>query len=344
MNMTSKLFFVCLCCFALTLLSGCGGVKLTPAEQAEVDRYIKEYGRDSMLHYFRDTNEPTLKYVKYLVSQGANVNATDERNDTLLQMAIKCENPEIVRFLVSKGANVNPNISQSPLNLATRLGNVEIVKFLVSKGADVNAYGTLSAAVDSQNIELVKFLASKGADVNNGALSNAVRWKNIEIVKFLVSKGADVNDGALSQAAENQDTEIADFLISKGADVNGRGHNNYGWTPLYAAVASNFSSGSDKLEFIKFLVSKGADVNTTINAIDVRDDGDSPLHRAAEKGDLEVVKFLVSKGANVNAKMGNGNTPLDEAESKAVWLNAMGAREEIRDRYKAVIDYLSGLK
>ena len=39
MNMTFKFFIVCLCCSALTLLSGCGGgvPKLTPVEQAEAN-------------------------------------------------------------------------------------------------------------------------------------------------------------------------------------------------------------------------------------------------------------------------------------------------------------------
>ena len=56
MRPTFNLFFVCFFCFLLTLLSGCGGgiPKLTPAEQAEVDGYIREHGRDAMVHYLND--------------------------------------------------------------------------------------------------------------------------------------------------------------------------------------------------------------------------------------------------------------------------------------------------
>ena len=48
---TVNLLALCLFCFALTLLSGCGGgvPKLTPAEQAEVDKYVKDHGRDSLV-------------------------------------------------------------------------------------------------------------------------------------------------------------------------------------------------------------------------------------------------------------------------------------------------------
>jgi len=106
-----KLFFVCLCCFALTLLSGCGGdgssakavSSFTPAEQAEVDKYIREQGRDALLRYLFDerkknTDEKLVrKYVKYFVSQGANVNASIE--DWVhggYAIPITVENPRII--------------------------------------------------------------------------------------------------------------------------------------------------------------------------------------------------------------------------------------------------------
>ncbi|CAK9253192.1 unnamed protein product, partial [Sphagnum jensenii] len=43
--------------------------------------------------------------------------------------------------------------------------------------------------------------------------------------------------------------------------------------------------------------------------------GDTPLHRAAEKGHLDVVKYLVEKGADVKAANKYGYTPLHWAAS-----------------------------
>jgi len=182
MNRTFKLFSVCLCCFTLTLLSGCGnphtpGVPrttstqsasgipapvpvpvLTPVEQVEADRYIAEHGRKAIVHCLidmkQDNEKLILRYLQYLVSQGADVNTLVIREPpydeelTPLFLAVSQRDIEIIKFLVSQGANVNMKGSNgwSPLHSAVSRflyakshQNIEIVKFLVSKGADVNA-------------------------------------------------------------------------------------------------------------------------------------------------------------------------------------------------------------
>ena len=63
-------------------MSGCGGgvPKLTSAEQAEVDKIIATHGRNALDHYMGrvSSNEDenlVLKYVKFFISEGADVNA-----------------------------------------------------------------------------------------------------------------------------------------------------------------------------------------------------------------------------------------------------------------------------
>ncbi len=43
------------------------------------------------------------------------------------------------------------------------------------------------------------------------------------------------------------------------------------------------------------------------------DDGNTPLHWAAQEGHEDVAKFLLTSGANVNARNNNGSTPLHDA-------------------------------
>jgi len=200
---------------ALTFVGGCGddnssitakkeAVSLLPAEKAEVDKYIQKHGRSAVVHYLEDVHysqRPTdgkrvLKYVKYLVSQGADVNTKIRDDNFPLKFALHSDNIELVKYLVSQGADVNLSLFYAY--------DVELVNFLISKGADVNArnarfhYTPLFDAVRG-NIGRVKFLVSKGADVNakdyskDTPLHYAVFANNLEIVKFLVSKGADVN-------------------------------------------------------------------------------------------------------------------------------------------------------
>ena len=118
--------------------------QFTDTERAELDQYIAEHGKSAMAAYMngkgsRDTVETVLKYFKYFISKGADVNAGDF---TPLHCTAGGNSVEIVKFLVSKGANVNAKgvSGATPLHVAAFMSeDVAIVKFLVSKGADVNA-------------------------------------------------------------------------------------------------------------------------------------------------------------------------------------------------------------
>jgi general secretion pathway protein G len=104
MQTTSKIFVSFLLCLALSLVSGCG-VSLTPAEQAEVDKYIKAHGRDALARYLYDIRghnndeKIVLKYCKYFVSQGADVNAKFYNGNTALDIAKGKGHTDLVKYL-----------------------------------------------------------------------------------------------------------------------------------------------------------------------------------------------------------------------------------------------------
>ena len=124
MQTTFKLFIPCLVCLALLLLSGCAKSlpKLTTAEQAEVDTYIKSYGRHAIAFYLANVGhhapntdeEFVLKYVKWFVSQGADVNAKAiyyrYSGQTPLDIATSCGHATVVRYLKSVGAKTREEL------------------------------------------------------------------------------------------------------------------------------------------------------------------------------------------------------------------------------------------
>ena len=206
-------FFALTLTAALPFVSGCGdgggGGSFTPAEKAEVDKYIKEHGREAIGKYLKDKGgdeKRDLKYIKHFVSKGADVNT-----EVLLRYLGNAENgninSEVIKFLISKGADVNANVlSVYFLMVENDNVDIEIVKLLVSKGADVNGrmilddLTPLHCAASNGNVEAVKFLVSKGADMKAKVggfdytpLHCAAIEGNVEVVRLLVSKGADVN-------------------------------------------------------------------------------------------------------------------------------------------------------
>jgi ankyrin repeat protein len=89
--------------------------------------------------HFVAINAESLELVKFLIANGADVNAKGLCGDTPLHYAAKFGNIELVKFLVSKGAgiNVNDDYDNTPLHGAS--GSDKVFKFLVANGADVNA-------------------------------------------------------------------------------------------------------------------------------------------------------------------------------------------------------------
>ena len=120
--------------------------------------------------------------VRYFVSQGADVNAKNDRGwMPLHSAALSNSNVEVVKYLVSQGADVNArgNADITPLQrAATGNPNVEVLKYLISQGASVNTKNTgggtpLHDAAINNSVEVVKYLVSQGANVDAWAVNVA---------------------------------------------------------------------------------------------------------------------------------------------------------------------------
>ncbi|XP_055324952.1 putative ankyrin repeat protein RF_0381 [Sitodiplosis mosellana] len=101
--------------------------------------------------------------------------------------------------------------------------------------------------------------------------------------------------------------KILDLLFANGADINHPYYLN-GRTLLHFAIETTDPSRFNMEYFFKFLfkylIRKGADVNAR------NDQGYSPLHVAANKGNEIIAQMLLENGAKVNMETNNGTTPL----------------------------------
>lgn len=170
-----------------------------------------------------------LEVVKFLISNGADVNIVDPNGDTPLLAAIKWKHPEIAEILLEKGADVNVRekfYRYTPLHIALESGFDDLAKKLIAKGADLNAQdysgdSPLHVAVSEKKLEMVKLIVSKGANVNiqnknkRTPLRYATESWSDEIADFLRKSGgidAEWRDVLFLQGSSNQKTEI--FRIS----------------------------------------------------------------------------------------------------------------------------------
>lgn len=141
----------------------------------------------------------TIEQLKFMIGNGADVNAKDKYEGTPLKMAIGSNKLEMVKLLIENGADINvkDNRGTTPLHNAI-WKDFEIFQFLIANGANVNAKDSMGAtplhrAANGDKIEIIKLLIKNGADVNSKNDNDETPWdvanksfrKNEEVLELL---------------------------------------------------------------------------------------------------------------------------------------------------------------
>ena len=143
-----------------------------PKKNANLSTQIKtnfmKFEQKLMLAY-----EDTTDMFKEFVAIFTDSQESEEKENSLLRLAVAIGCVNIVRLLISK--NVNPNIKDQNgntlLHLAAKHGYVEIVELLLPlvdspdvQNQDLNT--PIALAVMNNKVEIVKLLVSKNVDLN----------------------------------------------------------------------------------------------------------------------------------------------------------------------------------
>ena len=226
---------------------------------------------------------------------------------------------EIVALLVEKGADVNAENKNlgTPLFLAIQNEKYEVAKYLIQKGASPNftspsGYTALHLISSEyiqdpdEKVELAKLLIEKGAQIDKTnyfrltPLQCAIKHRQnygLGIVKLLLEKGAKGCNltSLLETMIQENNHDMATFLV-----------------PYISELDSSFDEKCYLHDIIrqgyrhlaKMLIDKGASIEAT-DELDC-----TPLHTAAEYGQITMAIFLIEKGCNVNSLDANDDTPL----------------------------------
>ena len=91
--------------------------------------------------------------VMLLIDSGADIFDFDEEGVSIFDMAVTYDNIEVVKYLISQGVDVNTTQRRSrftPLMAAVCYGRVEMVEFLIEQGANTEA-------MDAKGISVIDF-------------------------------------------------------------------------------------------------------------------------------------------------------------------------------------------
>lgn len=167
-----------------------------------------------------------------LLKRGMDVNTADRSGNSLLMIAARNANHELLDFLVGNRANLSRKnrYGDSALMLAAFRGDVRVVLKLLAAGARIGDKGwnALHYSAFNGQAEVVRMLAANTPDLDgpapNGqtALMLAAKSGKLDVVRMLVDAGAGIDvkgyDGktAVQVAEEAGQAEAVEYLRGVG--------------------------------------------------------------------------------------------------------------------------------
>ena len=306
--------------------------------------------------------------VNLLISAGADVNGSDEENNTPLSTAAANGHIACVEILIEAGADVDGfyNNEKNPLIGAAANGHDKCLKILIESGGDKdgeeNGNTPLNNAAGNGHKACLEVLIKAGADVNqetpesNAEYADMVRkavtdavWNNqIDCLTLLLQAGGNPNNDSVIVSSMYGLPQCLELLLDAGADVN-ESDNTLFEAPILIAARCGRSKCLD------LLIHAGADVTMT----DAEDQ--TPLSLAAlyrldgygyegeqpsVRDRVNCMKSLLRAGARVNVRnerdwhnaieylIANayGWEPAETLKKKALLLFAAG--EKLADRVR----------
>lgn len=255
-----------------------------------------------------------LTALRKLIEEKASVNEPQVDGTTALHWAVQADDAAMTKFLLDNGADVNAlNRANAPPILSAAInGNAEILELLLEAGNDPNMKVSVTGdtplmlAARTGSIPAVTVLLDHGADINareswgqTTPLMWAVAENHADVARLLIERGADIEarsvfvppdtgrgfEGGLPRP--RRDEEVGPVIFASGE-----------FTPLHLAARDGH------MDSVKVLVEAGADVNA------IAADGKNALGLAIFNGSYDIADYLVDAGSDVNQADAQRFTPL----------------------------------
>lgn len=246
--------------------------------------------------------------VDLLIKSGADVDATEQKQETPMHFAARFNNLKAVQLLLEDGAKVDSqNIEgENVLHACVRESNLSIIELMIDHIIKNRTADEARLLINQQNKDGESSLHYTAK--LDGKLSHQVD-EDRQIMRLLLENGGDVfletflqRETPVHYCCKSGNTnvlaEIHAHLEPQECQVAYNKPAKNLWTPLFYAAYQGHP------EIIRMLLNQ----STRVDVFD--ENGEAPLHVAVERGKEEVVDILLHHDAFVNVRNKLGMTPL----------------------------------
>ena len=260
--------------------------------------------------------------VHELLRRGANPELADQSPLALRALHIaaarinEAVGTDNIAALLDAGADINaPDANgQTPLHHAVSAGHLAAVALLLERGANPN--------LPSNTVGDTPLSRAQAADTGNEEIAALLSADTVNPDEFAFSYGEYTH---LHQAISDNNPERVELMLDLGADIELATKDGGQYTPLHLAAGGAFLRDSVP-DIARLLLERGANPNARGRL------GYTPMHIAAQTGQLEAIRVLYEHGADPTletvSRSGNGATPLDEAADNRSGLMSNDQRDE----------------
>ncbi|KAI0549975.1 ankyrin repeat-containing domain protein [Xylaria curta] len=338
-------------------------------------KLLLERNTDILNHVNKIGQEPTALYsavkngdeamTRLLLMHKAQVTIAGSE----LRLAARMGKAKIAKLLIDHGCDVNgQNVGETPLWIAVVGGHTRVARLLLEYGADPKTRAAPTICRNSSHTKATcLFTGLDGITVRKcNIVQMAVAHGHRRLALMLREKGADVNAWVeckpltsieKSQAKKNIyrgkkmlhitatkpgraiALDAVPLLLELGAKDTINDTDSQQCTALHLAAEGDGLENDITEKMVMQLLQGGASVERVNSRLQ------TPLHVAAQKGQLAIANILIKAGSPLNAKDYHGQSPLhyaarkEDTELYKLLVNS-GGNEKLRDTHSATPPYL----
>lgn len=302
-----------------------------------------------------------------MLCSGANINWTNEKNETFLHLSVKGNCLDSVIWLIEKGLNIEAQTDEglTPIFYTLKNDSSQILKYLIENNANINHKNKvnknlLQESVLSYNAKILDtlFLFSEKIDNISDYSYSMIYDTLLEGKREILINNTDIENLDLNNTDSNQDIYLLSkslslFFKNKNIDDEKK-ENILSITKKLINNVININAQDDRGETVLFKIIKRNDIestkyliqNVTLDMDIFNQEGDSALSLASYKGieNIEMISLLLNFGANATATTDTGESLIENLINIILFLsNKKNIPKKLSEKINKNSDYMSVL-